>query len=87
MLEELLYPHFGKEMGLQPLSWRTLASAFVRLRGVKKQQLDRRSGYDRSGPMPVVYRIPKPRRPAVEPVRTARPSIPPEAGRTMRLAP
>jgi hypothetical protein len=63
MLEDLLYPHFANEMGWQPLAWRTIAGAFVRLRGVKKRQRDCRGGDDdRSGPMPIVYRIPKPRK-------------------------
>jgi hypothetical protein len=58
MLEHLLYPHLAKQMGWKPYAWRTVATYFANLPGVRRRQVDRRSGIGRVGPTPVVYYIP-----------------------------
>ena len=50
---------FCSAVGWEPYAWRTVAGRFRRLPGVRRRQVDRRTGDDRTGYMPVVYKIPK----------------------------
>ena len=62
LLEEALYPLFCSAAGWEPFTWRTVAGLFRKLPGVKRRQVDGRTGGDRTGRMPVVYKIPRPKR-------------------------
>ena len=59
LLEDALYPFFCSAVGWEPYAWRTVAGRFRRLPGVRRRQVDRRTGDDRTGYMPVVYKIPR----------------------------
>jgi hypothetical protein len=59
LLEDALYPLFCSAAGWEPYAWRTVAGRFRRLPGVRRRQVDRRTGDDRTGYMPVVYKIPR----------------------------
>ena len=77
-LEEVLYPHFVKQMAWEPHSWRTVARRFGKLRGVRAGQADGRKGPSgcRHGPSPRVYYIPRPEEQEVAPVRSVPASAP-----------
>jgi hypothetical protein len=57
LLEESLYPLFCSTAGWEPFAWRTVAGVFTKLPGVKRRQVDGRTGGDRTGRMPVVYNL------------------------------
>jgi hypothetical protein len=59
LLEDALYPLFCSVFGCDPYAWRTVAGHFRRLPGVKRRQYDGRTGGDRAGSMPTVYKIPR----------------------------
>ena len=61
LLEDALYPLFCSVAGWDPYAWRTVAGHFGRLPGVKRRQYDGRTGGDRTGSMPTVYKIPRPK--------------------------
>ena len=61
LLEYALYPLFCSLAGWEPYAWRTVAGHFRRLPGVKRRQYDGRTGGDRIGSMPTVYKIPHPK--------------------------
>lgn len=61
LLEKMLYPYLAEQRGWELYAWRTVATEFAALDGVRKRQLDLRSGIDRTGPTPpIVYYIPLP---------------------------
>ncbi len=61
LLQDGLYPLFCSSAGWEPYAWRRIAGHFRRLPGVKRRQYDGRTGSDRTGSMPTVYKIPHPR--------------------------
>ena len=62
LLEDALYPLFCSAAGWEPYAWRTVAGHFRLLPGVKRRQFDGRTGGDRTGRMPIVYKIPRAKR-------------------------
>ena len=61
LLENALYPLFCSSAGWEPYAWRTFSGHFRRLPGVKRRQYDGRTGADRTGSMPTIYKIPHPK--------------------------
>lgn len=61
LLQDGLYPLFCSSAGWEPYAWRTIAGHFKCLPGVKRRQYDGRTGGDRTGSMPIVYKIPRPK--------------------------
>ena len=59
LIEDALYPHFCSTAGWAPYPWRTIATQFRRLPGVKRRQYDGRTGAHREGRMPIVYKVPR----------------------------